>query len=378
MASPLARARYAVSQSARVAWYMGHYFATRPYHKTEGDETSHRFTPSRETPDSERILSDMAELFRRDLMNAEHGLYPLPRDHDGGPLGLIRRSRKFLADVPVAAERRAKKSGREVFTEETKGTLPGYFLQNFHYQTGGYLTEDSAELYDTQVEVLFTGSANAMRRQALVPLYDFVRGRDQRKLRLLDVACGTGRFLRFVKDAYPRLPVTGLDLSAAYIAETERHLRRSSAVSALTANAEAIPLKDGSQDVVTCIYLYHELPPKVRRTVAGEIARVLKPGGRLIFIDSLQFGDAEGYDGLLELFPVRFHEPFFSTYVEEDLGEIFGTHGLQRISSTNAFLSKVVAFDKPGDLTVSTRSTPRAPVPVLRSRSRAPRRPPHR
>ncbi len=349
MVTALDRARYAVGQSARVAWFMGHYFATRPFHKEDGDATSERFTPSRATPASSRVLEDMAELFRRDLRNAEHGFYPLPRDHDGGPMALLRRSRQFMKDVPVAARRRAEKDGREVFTEDTKGTLPSYFLQNFHYQTGGYLTEDSAELYDMQVEVLFTGSANAMRRQALVPLYDCVRGRDQRTLALLDVACGTGRFLRFVKDAYPRLPVTGLDLSAAYVSEAERHLKRCSSVSMITANAEEIPLPDASQDIVTCIYLYHELPPKVRRIVAGEMARVLKPGGRLIFIDSLQFGDAEGYDGMLEMFPVRFHEPFFSTYVEEDLGEIFGAHGLDRISSTNAFLSKVVTFEKSKD-----------------------------
>ena len=348
MVTAIDRMRYAVNQSTRVAWYMGHYFATRPFHKEEGDDSSHRFTPTRTTPGSNRMLNDMAELFRRDLRNAEHGFYPVPRDHDGGPATLLRRSRQFMKDVPVAAERRAQKAGREVFTEETKGTLPGYFLQNFHYQTGGYLTEESAELYDMQVEVLFTGSANAMRRQALVPLYDCVRGRDQRRLRLLDVACGTGRFLRFVKDAYPRLPVTGLDLSAAYTAEAERHLERCSCISMITANAEAIPLPDGSQDIVTCIYLYHELPPKVRRIVAGEMARVLKPGGRLIFVDSLQFGDAEGYDGMLELFPVRFHEPFFASYVEEDLGEIFGAHGLGQISTTNAFLSKVVTFEKAG------------------------------
>ena len=198
-----------------------------------------------------------------------------------------------------------------------------------------------------QVEVLFTGAANVMRRQALVPLFDAVHGRDQRKLKLLDVACGTGRFLRFVKDAYPRLKVTGLDLSAAYAAEAERHLKRCSGTAVITANAEEIPLPDASQDIVTCIYLYHELPPKVRRVVAGEMARVLKPGGRLIFVDSLQFGDAEGYDGMLELFPERFHEPFFSSYVEEDLAKIFGTHGLEQKDQTLAFLSKVVTFEKP-------------------------------
>ena len=212
MASPLARVRYVVSQSARVAWYMGHYFASRTIHESSGRADGSRVAPTRPTPGSNRMFGDMAELFQRDLANAERGFYPMPRDHDGGPLSLLRRSRKFMKDVPVAARRQAEKAGREVYSEETKGKLPNYFLQNFHYQTGGYLTQESAELYDMQVEVLFTGSASVMRRQALVPLYECIHGRDQRRLKLLDVACGTGRFLRNVKDAYPRLKVTGLDL----------------------------------------------------------------------------------------------------------------------------------------------------------------------
>ena len=45
-----------------------------------------------------------------------------------------------------------------------------------------------------------------------------------------------------------------------------------------------------SCDAVTSIFMLHELPPKVRRTVMGEAARVLKSGGRLILMDSLGLG----------------------------------------------------------------------------------------
>ena len=50
-------------------------------------------------------------------------------------------------------------------------------------------------------------------------------------------------------------------------------------------DAEQLPFDDGGFDVVTSVYLFHEIPPEVRRTVAGEIARILKPGGRLIVMD---------------------------------------------------------------------------------------------
>jgi SAM-dependent methyltransferase len=245
----------------------------------------------------------MAALFARDLANAEAGHYPLPRDHDGNFGDVLAASRRYFADLPGTVERKADRRGDEVRAADIGRNLPDYFLQNFHYQTDGYLTEESARLYDTQVEVLFSGSANAMRRQCLVPLSQFMKGRDQRNLRLLDVACGTGRFLRFVKQAWPRLPAAGLDLSDAYLAEARDHLKPYRDVGLHAGNAEAMPFADASFDVVTSIYLFHEIPPEVRRTVAAEFARILKPGGRLIFMDSLQHGDTENYDVLLDSFP---------------------------------------------------------------------------
>src|SRR5512132_3680726 len=68
------------------------------------------------------------------------------------------------------------------------------------HQTGGYLSERSAKLYDQQVEVLFIGSADAMRRQALVAIGAYVRRRRGLPLTYLDVACGTGRFMASVLD----------------------------------------------------------------------------------------------------------------------------------------------------------------------------------
>jgi ubiquinone/menaquinone biosynthesis C-methylase UbiE len=294
------------------------------------------------------MLADLAQLFERDLANADAGHYPLPRDHDGGLAGIIQASRRYFADLPGTAARKADRRGDEIRATDQRRNLPDYFLQNFHYQTDGYLTEESARLYDTQVEVLFSGSANAMRRQCLVPLSRFMRGRDQRQIRLLDVACGTGRFLRFVKQAWPRIGASGLDLSEAYLDEARQHLRPYRDVALHTGNAEAMPYADASFDVVTSIYLFHEVPPEVRRTVAAEFARVLKPGGRLIFMDSLQHGDVDSYDVLLDSFPVSFHEPYYPSYTREDLPGLFAAAGLEPVSSEPVFLSKLVVCDKPG------------------------------
>src|SRR6185312_5279597 len=78
--------------------------------------------------------------------------------------------REFFRDLPAVEARRRRNATHEVLTAKTRGRRPAYYLQNFHFQSGGWLTEDSAERYDTQVAVLFKGAANAIRRQALLPL----------------------------------------------------------------------------------------------------------------------------------------------------------------------------------------------------------------
>jgi ubiquinone/menaquinone biosynthesis C-methylase UbiE len=166
-------------------------------------------------------------------------------------------------------------------------------------------------------------------------------------LRLLDIGCGTGRFLDFLKQTWPRLPALGVDMSEPYVRHAKHHLKRWSRISLTVANAESLPVPNESQDAVTSIFLFHELPPKVRRTVFRECARVLKPGGRLVLVDSLQHGDEPGYEGLLELFPQNYHEPYYRSYTNEDFSALAKRCGLTHIKNVKAFVSKVMVFDKP-------------------------------
>ncbi len=344
------RAAYGASQGPRVAWYVGHTLAMRRLsqaaRKLEGERARPPARTDKPVPDRNRLLADMAELFRRDVANVEAGLYPLPLDHDGSLPTLLKRSRLFFEDLPRIHRRRQTGTHSDVLSADTRGKRPRYYLQNFHFQSGGWMTDESAQRYDTQVEVFFSGTANAMRRQALPELHEAFAGRDQRTLRLLDVGSGTGRFLAFAKQAWPRLPVTGLDLSEAYIREARSHLRPWSSAMLTVAKAEEIPLPDASQDAVTSIFLFHELPPKVRRAAFAEFARVLRPGGRLVLIDSLQYGDKPEYDGSLDLFPQNYHEPYFSTYAREDFAALAARNGLAHVRDVHAFVSKVMVFDK--------------------------------
>src|SRR5215471_15550748 len=316
------RTAYRLSQNLRLGWFSAQYALSR------------RFTEKIALPEhlkagmpSARVLTaDRQELMARDLRNIEAGYYRLPHDLIENPAAALRQSLAYFADLPNVNRRRRGVEDVRLAGDEAE-RFPDYYRRAFHHQSDGYLSETSARLYDYQVEILFGGAADAMRRQALVPIHHFLRERRIADCRLIDIACGTGRFLTFVKDNYPRLPVTALDISPYYLAEARRNLASWSRVEFVEGAIEAADLPPACFDVATCIYLFHELPADLHGKAAAAIARLLKPGGLLVFVDSLQRGDRPDYDALLESFPLAFHEPYYADYLGQDLGRVFGDAG---------------------------------------------------
>ena len=225
------------------------------------------YKPKRPVPSRQALMASLGELFLADAANVRRGIYPPMEQEPGGIGELAARVRAMMADLPGALERRETGAADSARSEAPAAGLPDYYVQDFHFQDGGHLSDVSSRLYDVQVETLFYGAANTMRRAALPAIAREIAGRDQRRMSLLDVACGTGRFLRQVRTAWPALQLTGIDLSEAYLREARRHMAELRPAAWLEGNAEAIPLADASQDIVTCVYLLHELPQDVRRTV---------------------------------------------------------------------------------------------------------------
>lgn len=343
MASALERLAYHTTQRLRVSWYSGQKWLSARL--TEGIAASPEL--KRRMPDRARIFADLRALLEQDWRNIAEGRYRLPEDVVIRPLAALRKAGRYFADLRRVDERRRAHANDEVFRAARGGEYPRYFLQNFHYQTDGYLSRRSAELYDHQVEVLFGGGAEAMRRQALVPLQRVLAERGVRRARLIDLACGTGRFLREVKSNYPRLAVTALDLSPFYLDAARRALRPWTRTEFIAAPAERVPREDGSFDVATSIFLFHELPAREREAVVREMARLLQPGGAAILVDSIQLGDVPDYDALVEFFPLAFHEPYYAQYAREDLATLFRAAGLALEESRIAYFAKVMTFRKP-------------------------------
>ncbi len=342
------RAWYGAAQIARIAWFTGHYLAGR---RAMGPLTRPGEAPAAEEfpgLDRRRLRDAFRQLFRDDWRNIEAGEYRMPLELRRPPsiVTLVRQSRDYFSDAARVARRRFDNGHSEVMAEELGDRFPRYFLQNFHFQSDGWLSSESAERYGMQVETLFTGAGAAMRRQALPLVRAAIGGRDAALLDYLDLACGDGSFLESVLDTWPGLRAAALDLSPAYLGKARASLASHRGVRFIEGRAEQTRLPDASFDLITAIYLFHELPPKIRVEVASEVARLLKPGGTFILVDTIQYGDEPGFDTLLESFPRAFHEPYYDSYCRLDLAEIFPAAGLVKGEEKIAFLTKATAFRK--------------------------------
>jgi malonyl-CoA O-methyltransferase len=96
--------------------------------------------------------------------------------------------------------------------------------------------------------------------------------------RILDLGCGTGRYLRQI--AGPNVQLVGLDLSRAMLARAKRTMPLVSPVRFVQASIEQLPFTPSSFDrVVAGLVLdhIHDL-----RLFFRETAVILRPGGRLL------------------------------------------------------------------------------------------------
>jgi ubiquinone/menaquinone biosynthesis C-methylase UbiE len=307
----------------------------------------------RSRPDPE-VLEGVRRRYRalleRDLDNVERGLYPRDLLFQI-PLGdYLRALPSLLRDAPRTARRMRRGDYKDLPEGVDERQYPPYYRRNFHWQTDGYLSRRSAALYDLGVELLFHGTADVMRRQIIPPVTRFLAEQPgaARPPRLLDVACGTGRTLKQLAAAHPDLRYYGVDLSPYYVQEARRILADVADLSLLVENAEALPFVDGYFDVVTSVYLFHELPVNARRRVLAEAHRVLRPGGLLVIEDSAQPSDSPQLAGALQSFPREFHEPFYDDYLRHDLAELAAAAGFVVDSVEPHLVAKVLVARKPG------------------------------
>jgi ArsR family transcriptional regulator len=105
-----------------------------------------------------------------------------------------------------------------------------------------------------------------------------------------DLGCGTGQLTAALAPFVAR--VIAVDASAAMLQAAKKRLHTVDNVDLRRGELEALPIDDARLDAATLALVLHHLPEPDR--ALGEVARVLKPRGRLLIVDMLPH-DRESY-----------------------------------------------------------------------------------
>lgn len=361
MSDPLVKLAYQALQDGK------NYFSVA--HKVLSGQLRNLVAPfqdNRLQPVSAEIITEFRKRLEAiqtiDWEDAERGIYPTSLLLENEWSEFFLYYPLVWLDLPSTWERATQKRYQEVAAQVDPQTYPSYYLQNFHHQTDGYLSDRSANLYDVQVDLLFSGAADAMRRRVLAPLKRGLAtfsNPEQQSPRVLDVACGTGRTLKFLRAALPEATLYGVDLSPAYLRKANQLLSQQpqELPQLLQANAEALPYVDNYFHGLTCVFLFHELPASARQNVIHECFRVLKPGGVLVICDSIQLNDSPEFKPFMENFPIVFHEPYYRDYIADNMTERLHQAGFSGLTEAVHFASKYWVVRKPATVEPSAIAT---------------------
>lgn len=97
---------------------------------------------------------------------------------------------------------------------------------------------------------------------------------------VLDLCCGTGKQGHFIDLGGNR--VCGLDLSFRMLSYARK---KYPAIPFICADAACLPCRSGVFKGIILSYALHEKPEKIRQKIIEECRRLLRPGGKIIFVD---------------------------------------------------------------------------------------------
>lgn len=169
------------------------------------------------------------------------------------------------------------RSAGEALDKETKGLIG----------SGGW----RYDLHEWLTDIfLFRGKVRELRRKTVA------LARIQPGETVLDVGCGTGTLVMEVARRVGRAGrVAGIDPGHQQIVRARaKAARRNVPIEFQIGVIEQLTFPDQTFDVVFSTLMMHHLPAPLKRQGLAEIARVLKPGGRLVIADFTHRSDRQG------------------------------------------------------------------------------------
>lgn len=157
--------------------------------------------------------------------------------------------------------------------------VPAYLRETYWW---AYLHPRAVKIFEHQwiVNLILWGNFARLRDLALDELGTRIPGRT------LQVACVYGNFTpKLAQRLEPEARLDVVDVAPIQIENLHHKIGDCANVYPDRQDASALKFGDGEFDQVVLFFLLHELPADVRRKAIGEAMRVVRPGGKVVFVD---------------------------------------------------------------------------------------------
>ena len=157
--------------------------------------------------------------------------------------------------------------------------LPAYLQETYWW---AYLHPRAVRIFERQwlVNLILWGNYARLRDSALSEL------ETTRNEKVLQVACVYGDFTeRLVQRLGPGSTLDVVDVAPVQLDNLRRKLKDMPRVFLHQQDSAQLEFADASFDKIVVFFLLHEQPDHVRRQTIAEAMRVLKPGGKIVFVD---------------------------------------------------------------------------------------------
>lgn len=231
------------------------------------------------------------------------------------------------------------------------------YLEDLNKDSTREIFESFKKLPAKQLKLIYnTADWSYINQSEFKAIYDLLKPHFNKKLKLLDVGCGDGRFLIPLEGKFY---LYGLDFSKSFLKEVKKYCR---SCKIIFGHAENLPLKSNYFDIVISIRLIQHLSKKQQQMAINEMYRVVKPGGKVIVLNYNSISMLNLYKNICQSKLPKFW-PFIkwrwvidnynspselstmfkrSGFKNIQLGGcIFGEPDLLRLTKTSSFISKI-------------------------------------
>ncbi len=156
-------------------------------------------------------------------------------------------------------------------------SLPKYLEENYWW---AYLHPQAVHVFEREwlVNLILWGNFSRLRD---VALQEFQPSSGK----VLQVACVYGNFTQKLAELLPQTHIDVVDVAPIQLQNLAKKITTFSNVFLHHRSSADLQLPTSSYDSVILFFLLHEMPQEVRQATIREALRVVKPGGKVVFVD---------------------------------------------------------------------------------------------